>query len=367
MRAKFEAWRASPISPSSIGDYPWVVWQAASVAQSADITRMTATATQMNADLDARERQIEAANAEIARLTGELAHWKASHADMVNRCAFLSERPDLPVDRISAFERMNAEIARLNRVIDVAEFRIQEARDETVAIIAAAPVRRECNACSWMGEADTYCGSVGPLCPECHETTEPVQAQGVALNDQADIAQIYELFGIGSQARNIQMLMVNLRNTMHFADLLHAVEREFFMVPGELDDDHPDDEPFTECLLNCWGSTVEQYVERFRALLAASGQPVTQGADAVSRLDYDMMKLTLDQTLDRLRQAEEAIVKRDATALRVAQCAGEFAREAVQGADALDAGRWHMSVKMAGDDGDALVAYIDAAIAKAKP
>ena len=42
-----------------------------------------------------------------------------------------------------------------------------------------------------------------------------------------------------------------------------------------------------------------------------------------------------------LAQAEDAIIKRDATALRVAQCAGDFAREAAQGADdALDAARY---------------------------
>lgn len=34
--------------------------------------------------------------------------------------------------------------------------------------------QRECNACKWIGpESETVmCGAVGPLCPDCRETTE---------------------------------------------------------------------------------------------------------------------------------------------------------------------------------------------------
>lgn len=42
----------------------------------------------------------------IHKLTRELATWQANHADMVERNAILRERPDLPVDRIPAFERL---------------------------------------------------------------------------------------------------------------------------------------------------------------------------------------------------------------------------------------------------------------------
>ncbi|MBS3670157.1 hypothetical protein [Vreelandella boliviensis] len=59
-----------------------------------------------------------------------------------------------------------------------------------------------------------------------------------------------------------------INNVKGFAEQLHAIEREFFMVPGEPDEDYPDDEPDDECLVNCWGSTTEQYVEQFRAALA---------------------------------------------------------------------------------------------------
>ena len=41
-----------------------------------------------------------------------------------------------------------------------------------------------CNACSWVGPVSETCmlGSVGPLCPECRETTEPLVSL-VAIHD----------------------------------------------------------------------------------------------------------------------------------------------------------------------------------------
>lgn len=116
------------------------------------------------------------------------------------------------------------------------------------------------------GNVNTVFGAADNLRAALEAATAPPVAQA-----QDDITQIYELFGIGSQARSIQTLMVSLRNTMHFADLLHAVEREFFMVPGEPDDEYPGNEPTHDCILNCWGSNVDQYIEQFRAALTASG------------------------------------------------------------------------------------------------
>lgn len=45
-----------------------------------------------------------------------------------------------------------------------------------------AAAQRECNApdCTWKGATDRMCGSVGPLCPECGETTESVEAPAEA-------------------------------------------------------------------------------------------------------------------------------------------------------------------------------------------
>ena len=103
--------------------------------------------------------------------------------------------------------------------------------------------------------------------------------------DGEDLQQIYDVFGIGAQARTQSVLLANIRNTKHFADCLDAVEREFFMVPGEPSDEPEDEgfEPSDECLLNRWGSTIEQYVEQFRAAiphLAAPSQPRQMVADS---------------------------------------------------------------------------------------
>lgn len=48
------------------------------------------------------------------------------------------------------------------------------------ALSEMEPLQLECcnDECSWKGSISdsSMCGSVGPLCPECHEVTEPVQA-----------------------------------------------------------------------------------------------------------------------------------------------------------------------------------------------
>lgn len=89
-----------------------------------------------------------------------------------------------------------------------------------------------------------------------------------------------DLFRIGSASRSASVLMANLNNVKRFADYLHAIESEFFMVPGTPDEDYPDDEPEPECLVNRWGSTREQYVEQFRAALAKLyAGPQARGVD----------------------------------------------------------------------------------------
>lgn len=83
-----------------------------------------------------------------------------------------------------------------------------------------------------------------------------------------ELASIYAVFGLSSN-HELSTLLVNIENTKRFADLLHAVEREFFMVPGEPsgeaeDEDAPIDD---ECLVNCWGSTPAEYLKQFKAAL----------------------------------------------------------------------------------------------------
>lgn len=42
----------------------------------------------------------------ILKVVQDSEHWKANHKDMTNRCALLSQRPDVPVDRIPAYREL---------------------------------------------------------------------------------------------------------------------------------------------------------------------------------------------------------------------------------------------------------------------
>lgn len=85
---------------------------------------------------------------------------------------------------------------------------------------------------------------------------------------QPELARIYNVFGLSSN-HELSTLLANVENTKHFADLLHDVERDFFMVPGEPSGD-PEDEgaPIDAiCLVNRWGSTSAEYLKQFKAAL----------------------------------------------------------------------------------------------------
>lgn len=79
-----------------------------------------------------------------------------------------------------------------------------------------------------------------------------------------DLVRIYNLFGLSSN-HELSTLLANVESCKRRADMLHTVEHEFFMVPGEPENEG--DTPPYECLVNSWGSTTEQYVKQFRAAL----------------------------------------------------------------------------------------------------
>jgi hypothetical protein len=55
---------------------------------------------------DLAEKIIEELKKQIAKSQKGVVHWKANHDSMVEKCAFLSQRPDLPVDRIPAYGKI---------------------------------------------------------------------------------------------------------------------------------------------------------------------------------------------------------------------------------------------------------------------
>ena len=83
-----------------------------------------------------------------------------------------------------------------------------------------------------------------------------------------ELASIYNVFGLSSN-HELSTLLVNIENTKRFSDLLHDVEREFFMVPGDPSGDSEEEGASVdaECLVNRWGSTPVEYLSQFRAAL----------------------------------------------------------------------------------------------------
>lgn len=96
-------------------------------------------------------------------------------------------------------------------------------------------------------------------------TTTPNPAPVTTSDAERDLAKIYDAFSIGSKARIIHILMENLSNVLRRERCLAAIERTFFMVPTEPDEED-EGVPGEECLLN-WGQDPDEYVRTFRAAL----------------------------------------------------------------------------------------------------
>ncbi|HCF7106618.1 TPA: hypothetical protein NIJ26_005202 [Pseudomonas aeruginosa] len=118
----------------------------------------------------------------------------------------------------------------------------------------------------------------GELLDSLRYMLEKCEAHDAALARVAELErtqnEICDLFMIGANVRDHSTIMANVRNTYRHSNMLHAIEAEFFMVPGEPSDEPEDEglEPDDVCLLNCWGLSVDQYVDQFRGALAQVAQ-----------------------------------------------------------------------------------------------
>jgi hypothetical protein len=99
------------------------------------------------------------------------------------------------------------------------------------------------------------------------------QASPDTSSDPArDLAEIYDAFRIGAAARSFHILRENLCNVLRREQCLAAIERTFFMVPTEPEEED-DGGPGEECLLS-WGQDPDEYVRTFReALKTLSAKP----------------------------------------------------------------------------------------------
>lgn len=76
------------------------------------VAREAALRLELGRTIEAKEHRMD----ELAAALKELALWKSNHANMVERTKLLRDRPDMPVERIAAFERMGALQQRLTAV-----------------------------------------------------------------------------------------------------------------------------------------------------------------------------------------------------------------------------------------------------------
>lgn len=71
------------------------------------IANAVATLVQMqDAAYDEAAKTIAQLSDEVRNLKNEVAHWKANHATEVSRARILKDRPDMPVERVKAYELM---------------------------------------------------------------------------------------------------------------------------------------------------------------------------------------------------------------------------------------------------------------------
>lgn len=125
------------------------------------------------------------------------------------------------------------------------------------------------------------------------------QHQGLVTGD---LARVYDVIGL-HHSHPVGVLLENFKNIKRFSDYLDAVEREFFMVPGEPSEEPEDEgcEPDDECLVSKWSAeSTEHYVERFRAALARigtqhQGEPVALPERKGMHLRYDTLMPTFSK------------------------------------------------------------------------
>ncbi|MEB7891020.1 hypothetical protein NGK36_17255 [Hafnia alvei] len=121
----------------------------------------------------------------VLALIKELEHWQSNHTHMVNRAALLRQRPDLPVDRIPAFDNY----AALQRRAEEAEARAEafrtnyESESDQLKQIKAN-WRQLAAASGWFDEI--HQNAVNNGLPYEHETAIDMAASWKARAEEAE-------------------------------------------------------------------------------------------------------------------------------------------------------------------------------------
>lgn len=71
---------------------------------------------------------------QLAAALKDVAHWKSNHACEVSRAKLLKQRPDMPLERIAAYDQVGALHGRLDTIRDAMA---QAEQNETINVGAA--------------------------------------------------------------------------------------------------------------------------------------------------------------------------------------------------------------------------------------
>lgn len=134
-----------------------------------------------------------------------------------------------------------------------------------------------------MQQAAIDCGDKGQ---DANAVTTPATVRGQRANAEA-LQKLFDIFGVGSAARTLPVLLTNVANAHRRSTCLAAVEREFFTVGSESVDGT--DEPGEECHLN-WGAEPEAYADQFRSELQrlVAQTIATQQRNSASLVELDI-------------------------------------------------------------------------------
>lgn len=85
----------------------------AAAAEAGHADELQADTVRLKMHLQSMQRAAKANRDSAEKAEAEALHWKANHANLKSRLAFVTQRPDLPVDRIPAYEKLYTENCQL--------------------------------------------------------------------------------------------------------------------------------------------------------------------------------------------------------------------------------------------------------------
>lgn len=100
----------------------------------AAIHQLQATQQLLNESMDLSKQSLDLVQFQKEQLEAALkdaAHWKSNHACEVSRAKLLKQRPDMPLERIAAYDQVGALHGRLDTIRDAM---VQAEQKETIMV-----------------------------------------------------------------------------------------------------------------------------------------------------------------------------------------------------------------------------------------